>query len=212
MNDKDRARMLEAEIGKRDRLIRAFVTKDDGPRRGRKASHLQYALNVTHYPLTEFGMAEGRKIALPKTLADIAKTIGREGALRLAEGLLRQRTGKRAYRRQIYIPSGAYSPDHPVVACIGMEMAMMLQDEWANCIIEVPKLQDFQVGYRAHVAAKMIEAGETPEDVAACGVISKSAANQIASHIDCAFAHEDQGKDDDQAAAGGREDERRNNV
>ena len=56
-------------------------------------------LILTHYPITEYAMGAGLAIPLPDTLQDIADTIGREAAVKLSEGLLRQRTGSRSWRR-----------------------------------------------------------------------------------------------------------------
>ena len=177
--DADRERQLEAEIGKRDLIIRAFIRRSDAPRRGRKPSPLQGSMNVSRWPLTEFGMsAEGRKIDLPQTLQEIADTIGREGALRLAESLIRTRTGQRP-RRFLYIPGQAFRPDHPVVVALGMEMALLLQDSWANCTIEMPKLGALQAAYREHVAKMMLARGEAVDDVVSQGITTKDGARKF---------------------------------
>lgn len=172
-------RRLEEEIAKRDRIIRAFMSKDRAPRRGRAPDPMQAALNVSRFPLTEFGMSpEGKRIDLPQTLDEIAEVIGREGALKLAEGLLRQRTGSRP-RRQLYVPSRAMAPDHPLVAILGRPLAEALQERFANCIVEVPKMGELQLAYRRHVARQMLAAGEAEEDIVACGVLSREALDDL---------------------------------
>ena len=120
---------------------------------------------------------------LPSTLQDIADTIGREAALRLSEGLLRQRTGARAWRRQIYIPQ-RLADDHPTVLILGRALAEELQETHVNCILEIPRCADIQAAYREHVARIMLAAGETPDEVVESGVCTRQAARSLGAELE----------------------------
>lgn len=135
-------------------------------------------LILTHYPITEFAMGPGRNLPLPSTLQDIAETIGREAAVRLSEGLLRQRTGARSWRRQIYIPQ-RLADDHPTVLILGRALAEELQETHVNCILEIPRCAGIQAAYREHVARQMLEAGETPDELVESGVCTRPLAQRL---------------------------------
>ena len=116
------------------------------------------------FPLTEFAMGPGGDLELPETLADIAEVIGRENALRLAEGL--PNNARRPWQKFLYVPQ-AMRPDHPLVGLIGWDAAQALSHSHANMIIEVPVCQAIQRAYRDHIIAYLVEQGLPIDHVAA---------------------------------------------
>lgn len=158
---KTRIRQLEAEVSALRRIIKEMTA------RGRPApvpDARQTALSLSPFPMTEFAMGPGRDMPLPETLEDIAEVIGREHALRLAEGL--PTTGNRPWRKMVYVPQNM-KPDHPIVRLLGAEKAAALQRSHTNMILEVPVCADILRAYRAHVIRALSGEGMPDREVAA---------------------------------------------
>lgn len=175
-----REEFLMKEIEKRDRIIRSLShARHSKPQPLLGNQSQQGRLMLARFPLTEWAMAEGQCMPLPQTLDDIADVIGREGALMLAEAYLSRQTGNRSWRAQIYIPQRALDDAHPLVQILGRQRAEQLQETHTNMIIEIPRCAEIQRAYRDHVATVMLQAGQTPEEIAACGAVTVQRAREI---------------------------------
>lgn len=155
---RNQVRTLTAAVEARDRIIKGVTASR--PRRSTPDAR-QAELIARRFPLTEFAMGPGRRIRLPDALRDIAEVIGREAAVRLAEGMRPinddgrpAATGSRPRRRMIYVPR-RLMPDHPLVGLLGWQTALKLQRTHTNMILEIPLCDDLMRGYRDHCIAEM---------------------------------------------------------
>ena len=160
---RSQVRALTAAIEARDRIIKGVTARP--ARRAAKSDERQAELIARHFPLTAFAMGPGRRIRLPETLRDIAEVIGREAAVRLAEGMRPiteegkpASTGSRPRRLMIYVPR-RLTPDHPLVGLLGWTIALKLQRSHTNLIIEIPLCADLMRAYRDHCIAEMARGG-----------------------------------------------------
>ncbi|AZB63877.1 hypothetical protein EBL87_09060 [Cereibacter sphaeroides] len=152
-------RALEGEIAKRDRMIQGFLRAGRRRRGGDEPAPRQAELGIAAFPVTEFAMGPGAHLPLPDTLQDVAEVIGREAALRLAEGL--PQCGSRSWRRMVYVPQ-KMKEGHPLVRLIGRERAEELRRSHTNMILEVPVCVEIRAAYREHVIRRL-KAAEMPE-------------------------------------------------
>ncbi|WP_420023751.1 hypothetical protein ACN9JG_06225 [Cereibacter azotoformans] len=152
-------RRLEIEIEKRDRMIQGLQRSGRRRHAREDAAPRQPELGIVAFPVTEFAMGPGRHLPLPETLQDVAEVIGREGALRLSEGL--PQCGSRSWRRMVYVPQ-KMKPDHPLVRLLGRERAEELRQSHTNMILEVPVCVEIRAAYREHIIARL-KAAEMPD-------------------------------------------------
>lgn len=163
-------RELSAAVEARDRILRDISTR---PKRRRAGDDdAQPLLVPRQYPLTAFAMGPGRRIRLPETLRDIAEVIGREAAVRLAEGMrpieddgAPASTGARPWRKMIYVPR-RLTPEHPLVGLLGWQTALKLQRSHTNMILEIPFCADLVRAYRDHIIAEMARGGFAEAEIA----------------------------------------------
>lgn len=132
----------------------------------------------SRFPLSEFAEGRGKNIALPGVVEEMAQSIGRGNAVRLAE--YAPQTGSRKCRRMLYIPQ-KMPVTHPVVNVIGLNAAQILSYSHGNEILEIPSCYALRRAYLYTVACQLKGHGVSQRRIATeMGLHSKTVEQLLA--------------------------------